>query len=191
MDHRESNGIPLKSTFYFIDYAKVFDCVDHNKLWKILKEMEHQTTLPVSWETCMQVKKQELKSDMELQTGSTLGKEYISCISSPCLFNLYAEYIMQNAGLKESQAGIKIARRNIKQPQICKWNHLNGRKQRGPKLLITVKEESEKAGLKLNIQETKIMVSSPITSWQIDGNSSRFYFLGLQKSLWMVLQLQN
>ena len=68
---------PSKTTFYFIDYAKVFDCVDHNKLWKILKEMEHQTTLPVSWETCMQVKKQELKSDMELQTGSTLGKEYI------------------------------------------------------------------------------------------------------------------
>ena len=69
--------IPEKKNIYFCftDYAKVFDCVDHNKLWKILKEMEHQTTLPVSWETCMQVKKQQLEQNMEQWIGSKLGKE--------------------------------------------------------------------------------------------------------------------
>ena len=66
--------------FCFIDYAKPFDCVDHNKLWKILKEMEYQTTLPASWEICMQVKKQKLELDMEQQTGSKSGKEYINSI---------------------------------------------------------------------------------------------------------------
>ena len=66
--------------FCFIDYAKAFDCMDHNKLWEILKEMEYQTTLPASWETCMQVKKQQLEPDMEPQTGSKLGKEYIKAV---------------------------------------------------------------------------------------------------------------
>ena len=66
--------------FCFIDYAKAFDCVDHNKLWKILKEKEYQTTLPASWEICMQAKKQQLKVDMEQQTGSNLGKEYVKAV---------------------------------------------------------------------------------------------------------------
>ena len=76
---------------------------------------EYQTTLPTFWETCMQVKKQQFKLDMEQQTGSKLGKEYVraGCISSPCLFNFYAEYIMHIARLDEAQAGIKIAGRNI------------------------------------------------------------------------------
>ena len=76
--------------FCFIDYAKGFGCVDHNKMWKILKEMgtpDHLTRLPASWKICMQVKKQQLEPDMEQQTGSKLGKEYIKAIS-PCLFNL-------------------------------------------------------------------------------------------------------
>ena len=64
----------------FVDYAKAFDCVDHNKLWKILQEMGKQTTLPASWETCMQVKKQQLEPDTEQQTGSKLGKEYIKAV---------------------------------------------------------------------------------------------------------------
>ena len=81
---------------------------------KFLKSWEYQATLPASWETCMQVKKQQLEPDMEQQNGSKLGKEvHQGCILSPCLFNLYAEYIMQNAGLDEAQAGIKIAARNI------------------------------------------------------------------------------
>ena len=66
--------------FCFIDYDKVFDCVDHNKLWKILQEREYQTTLPASWEICMQVKKQQLEPDMEQQTGSELGKPYVKAI---------------------------------------------------------------------------------------------------------------
>ena len=93
------------------------------------------------------------------------------------------EYIMQNAGLDEAQAGIKTTGRNSN--QICKWNHPYGRKQRGLKsLLMKVKEESEKADLKLNIQKSKIMASGPITSWQIDGYTvwkvTDFYFLGFK-----------
>ena len=84
--------------------------------WKILKEIGYETTVSASWETCMQVKKQQLELDMKQQTGSKLGKEYIKavyCQLSPCLFNLYAEYIMWNARMYEAQAGIKISRRNI------------------------------------------------------------------------------
>ena len=99
--------------FCFIDYAKAFDCVDHNKLWKILKKMEYQTMLFVSWEICMQVKKQQLKPDMEQQTGSKLGREYNKAHAFTLLFNFYAEYILQNARLDESQAGNKIACGNI------------------------------------------------------------------------------
>ena len=92
------------------------------------------------------------------------------CILSPCLFNLYAEYIIQNAGLNESQAGIKIARRNINNLRYADDNTLMAEsKEELKSLLMRVKEESEKADLKLNIQKTKIMASSPITSWQIDG----------------------
>ena len=78
---------------------------------------EHQTPWPASWETCVQVRKQQWEVDAEQQTGSKLGKEYIKVISSPCLINSYAEYIMQNAGLDEAQAGIKIAGRNINNPR--------------------------------------------------------------------------
>ena len=100
--------------FFFIDYTEAFDCVDHNNLWKVLKRWEHQTTLPASWEICMQVKKQQLELDMEQQTGSKSGKEYVKAVYfHPVYFSLYAEYIIWNVGLDEAQAGIKIARRNI------------------------------------------------------------------------------
>ena len=92
------------------------------------------------------------------------------CILSPRLFNLYAEYIMQNAGLDEAQAGIKIARRNINNLRYTDDTTLMVESEEELKnLLMKVKEESEKAGLKLNIQRTKIIASSPITSQQIDG----------------------
>ena len=92
------------------------------------------------------------------------------CILSPCLFNVYAEYIMQNAGLDEAQAGIKIARRNINNLRYADDTTLMAESEEELKsFLMKVKEESEKADLKLNIQKTKIMASSPITSWQIDG----------------------
>ena len=87
----------------------------HNELWKILKEMGIPDTLPASWEICMQVKKQQLELDMEQWTGSNTGKGVGQwCILSPYLFNLFAEYIMQNAGLDEAQSRIKIAMKNIK-----------------------------------------------------------------------------
>ena len=99
--------------FCFIDYAKAFDCVDHNKLWKILKEMGVQITLLVSWEICIWVKKQQLELDMEQWTGSKLGKEYNKAVYCHFCYLIYAEYITQNSRLDELQAGIKIARRNI------------------------------------------------------------------------------
>ena len=89
---------------------------------------------------------------------------------SPCLFNLYAEYIMRNAGLEEAQAGIKIARRNINNLRYADDTTLLAESEEERKsLLMKVKEESENVGLKLNIQKTKITTSGPITSWQIDG----------------------
>ena len=92
------------------------------------------------------------------------------CILSPCLFNLYAEHIMRNAGLEEAQAGIKIARRNINNLRYAEDTTLmTGNEGELKSLLMKVKEESEKVGLKLNIQKTKIMASGPITSWEIDG----------------------
>ena len=91
------------------------------------------------------------------------------CILSPCLFNLYAEYIMRNAGLDEAQAGNKTARRNVNNLRYTDDTTLMAESDEQESLLMKVKEASEKVGLKLNIQKTKIMASSPITSWQIDG----------------------
>ena len=93
------------------------------------------------------------------------------CILLPCLFNLHAEYIMRNAGLHEAQAGIKISKRNINKLRYADDTTLMEESKELKSLLMKVKEESEKVGLKLNIQKTKIMASSPITSWQIDGET--------------------
>ena len=104
------------------------------------------------------------------------------CIFSPCLFNLYAEYIMGNAGLEEAQAGMKISRRNINNLRYPDDTTLMAESEEELKSLLKVKEESEKVGLKLSIEKTKIMASSPISSWQIDGETveavSDFIFLG-------------
>ena len=103
------------------------------------------------------------------QIGKGVGQ---GCLLSPCLFNLYAEYIMRNAGLEEAQAGIKIAGRNVSNLRYADDTTLMAEnKEELKSLLMKVKEESEKVGLKLNIQKTKIMASSPITSWEIDGET--------------------
>ena len=94
-----------------------------------------------------------------------------SCILSPCLFNFYAEYIMRNAGLGEAQAGIKISGRNINNLRYADDTTLMAESEELKSLLIKVKEEGEKVGLKLNIQKTKIMASGPMTSWEIDGET--------------------
>ena len=113
-----------------------------------------------------------------------IGKGVLQgCILSPCLFNLYAECIMRKAGLEEAKAGIKIARRNINNLRYAEDTTLMAESEEELKsLLMNVKEESEKVGLELNIQETKIMASGPITSWQIDGEIvetvADFIFLG-------------
>ena len=114
----------------------------------------------------MQVKKQQLELDMEQQTGSKLVKEYVKAVYC----HLHAEYIMRNAGLDKVQDRIKIAGRNINNLRYSDDNNLMAESEEELKsLLMNVKEESEKAGLKLNTQKIKIMVSNPITSWQIDG----------------------
>ena len=134
----------------------------------------------------MQVSKQQLELDW-----FQIGKEvHQGCILSPCLFNLYAEYIMRNAGLDEAQTGIKIAGRNINNLRYTDDTTLMAENEEELRsLLMKVKEENEKVGLKLNIQKTKIMPSSPITSWQIDGEKMEtvtdFIFLG-SKILQMV-----
>ena len=163
-------------------YAKAFDCVDHKKLWKILKDMgipDHITRL---------LRNLYAGQEATVRTGHgttdwfQIGKGVCQvCILTPCLFNLYAEYIMRNAGLDEAQAGIKIARRNINNLRYAHDTTLMAESEEELKsLLMKVKEEeSEKVGLKLNIQKTKLMASGPITSWQIDRETvSDFTFLG-------------
>ena len=116
----------------------------------------------------MQAKKQQLELDMEQQTGSKLVKEYVKAVYC----HLHAEYIMRNAGLDKVQDRIKIAGRNINNLRYSDDNNLTAESEEELKsLLMNVKEESEKAGLKLNTQKIKIMVSNPITSWQIDGET--------------------
>jgi hypothetical protein len=122
---------------------------------------------------------------MEKQTGSKSGKEYIKTILSPYLFNLYAEYIMRNAAVDETQAGIKIAGRSVNNLKYADDTSLMAESEEELKsLLMKMNKESEKADLKLNIQKTKIMASSPITFWQIDGEAMEtvtdFIFLGPQ-----------
>ena len=170
--------------FCFIDYTKAFDCMNHNKLWKFFKRWEYHTTLPASWEICMQVKKEQLELDMEQQTGipnweRSMSRPYIVT----WLFNFYAEHIKWNAGLDEAQAGIKIARRNIDNLRYTDDTILMAESQEELRsFLMKVKEEREKVGLKLDIQKTKVMASSPIPSWQIDGETTEtvtyFIFLG-------------
>ena len=144
--------------------------VDHNKLWKVLKEMGTADCL-----TCL-LRNLYAGQEITVRTGHgttgwfQIGKGvHQGCILSLCLFILYAEYIMRNAGLEEAQAGIKTAGRNINNLRYADDTILVAESEEELKsLLMKENEESEKFGLKLNIQKAKIMVSGPITSWQID-----------------------
>ena len=142
----------------------------------------------------MHVRKQQLELDIEYRTTDWFqtGKgECRGCILSLCLFNLYAEYIMRNAGLEEAQAGIKIVKRNIYNLRYADDSTLMAESEEELKsLLMKVKEESEKVGLKFNIQKTKTMASGPISSWQIDGETVETvsdFILGAPKLLQMMI----
>ena len=151
--------------FCFIGYAKTFDCMDHNKLWKILQEMGILGHLP-----CLL---RNLNAGQEATFRTGRGTDWFQIgkgvrqgrVLSPSLFSLYAEYIMRNTGLDEAEAGIKIARRNINNLRYADDTTLVAESEKLKSLLLKVKEESEKVGLKLNIQKTKVMASGPITSW--------------------------
>ena len=163
--------------FCFIDYAKAFDCVYHNKLWKTLKEIGVPDHL-----TCL-LRNLYLSQEATLRTrpGTTdwfkIGKGVRQgCILSPCLFNLYAEYIVWNAGLDEAQAGIKLPGEISITSDTDDTTLMAENKEELKSLLMKVKEESEKAGLNLKIQKTKIMANR----WGNNGNSDRRYFFRLQ-----------
>ena len=157
--------------FCFIDYTRAFDHVDHNKLWKILKEMGMPDHLTCLLQNLYAGQEATVRTGHGTTDWFQIGKGVRQgCVLSPCLFNLYAEYIMRNAGLEETQAGIKIAGRNINNLRYADDTSLMAESEEELKsLLMKVEEERENAGLKLNIHKTKIMESSPITSWQTDG----------------------
>ena len=152
--------------FCFIDYAKAFDYVDHNILWKILKEMGIPDHLTCLLGNLYAGQEATVRTGHGTTDWFQIGKGvHQGCILSPCLFNFYAEYIMRNSGLDEAQARIKIAMRNINNLSYADDTTLTAESKELKSLLMKVKEESEKVGLKLNIQKTKIMASSSISSW--------------------------
>ena len=146
--------------------------MDHNKMWKILKEMgipDHLTCFLRNMYACQEATVRSIYGTTDwFQIGKGVCQ---GCILSPCLLNFYAEYIMRNAEVDESQVGIKIARRNINNLRYADDTTLMAESEELKSLLMKVKGESEKTGLKLNSQKTKIMASGPITSLQIDGET--------------------
>ena len=176
---KKARGFQKNIYFCFIDYANAFDCVDHNKLENSEGDGNiRPPDLPLEKPVC--------RSGSKVRTGHgttdwfQIGKGvHQGCILSPCLFNFCAEYIMRNTGLEEAQAGIKITGRKINNLKYADDTTLMADSEEELKsLLMKVKEVSEKVGLKLNIQKTKIMASGPVTSWQIDGETvAGFIFL--------------
>ena len=166
----KARGFQKNIYFCFIYYVKAFDCVDHNKLRKLLQEMGIPDHL-----TCL-LRNLYAGQEATVRTGhgTTDWFQIRKGVCQGCIlssfFNLYAECIMRNAGLNETQAGIKIARKNINNLRYADDTTVMAESEEELKsLLMKVKKESEKAGLKLSIQKTKIMASGPITSWQKDG----------------------
>ena len=172
MDHQKSKE--FQKNICFIDYAKAFDCVDHNKLWKILQEIGIPDHLTFLLRNLYAGQEATVRTGHGTTDWFQIGKRvHQGCMLSPCLFNLHAENTMRNAGLDEAKAGIRIAKRNINSLRYADDTTLTAESEEKLKsLLRKVKEESEKVGLKLNIQKTKIMASGLISSWQMDGENS-------------------
>ena len=162
MDHRKRE-FEKNISFGFIDYFKAFDCVGRNKPWKMCEELGIPDHL-----TCL-LRNPYAGQEATVRTGQSeptdwfqIGKGVCqSCISSPCLLNLYAEYIMRNTGLDEAQTAIKIAGRNIDNLRYADDTTLMVESEELKSLLLKVKKKSEKVGLKLDIQKTKILASVP------------------------------
>ena len=159
--------------FCFIDYARAFDYVGHNKLWKILEQMGIPEHLTCFLRNLYAGQEATVRTGHGTTDGFHIRKGVCQgCISSPCLFNIYAEYIMRNAGLHEAQAGIQIVGRNINNLRYADDTTLMVESEKLKSLLMKEKEENEKVGLKLIIKKTKIMASGPISSWQINGETT-------------------
>ena len=172
----DSRGKNTGAGCHFLDYAKAFDCVDHNKLWKILKELGIPDHLTCLLRNLYAGQEETVGTGYRKTDWFQIGKGVCQgCILSLCL---YAEYIKQNTGLDEAQTGIKISGRNINNLRYADDTTLMAEIEEELKGFL-MKEESEKVGLKLNIQKTNIMASGPITSWQIDGETvTDFVLLG-------------
>ena len=145
--------------------------MDHNKLWKILKEMGIPDHLTCLLRNLYTGKEAIVRTGHGTADWFQIGKGVCQgCIFPPCLFNLYADYIMRSTRIEEAQSGIKIGRRNVNNLRYADdTNFMAESKEELKSFLMKVKEESEKVGLKQNIQKMKIMASGPITSWRIDG----------------------
>ena len=166
--------------FRFIDYAKTFDCVDHNKLWKIPIEMGILDHLTCLLRNLYARQKATIRTGHRTTDWFQIGKRVRQgCLLSPCLFNLYAEYIIKNTGLNEAQAGIKIVSRNINNLSYADDTTVMAETEEVKSLLMKVRVESEKVRLKLNIQKTKV-VTFMANRWGNSGTSDRLSFLGLQ-----------
>ena len=182
----------LKNIYFcFIDYAKPFDCVDHNKLQKTLKELGIPDHLIFLLRNLYAGQEATVRTELGARDWFQIWKGVCQgYILSPCLFNFYSEYIMWNVRLNEAQAGVKIARRNINNLRYADdTTRMAESKEELKSLLMKVKENSEKTGLKLNILKTNIMASGPVASWQMDGEQWKQWqtlFSWAPKSLQMV-----
>ena len=169
LDHQKSKRVPEKHLVLLYRLCQTLDCVDHKKLWKILKEMGIPDYLTCLLRNLYAGQEATVRIGHGTTDWFQIGKGVCQgCILSPCLFNFYAEYIMRNTRLEEAQAGIKIAGRNINNLRYADDTTLMAESEELKSLLMEVKQEGEKGDLKLNIQKTKIMASGPITSRQIE-----------------------
>ena len=186
LDHWKSKRVPEKTSLSALLTMPKPLTMWITTNWKILKEMGIPDHLTCLWRNLYAGQETTVRTRCGTTDWFQIGKGiHQGCILSPCLFNLYVEYIMWNARLDETQAGIKITGRNINSLRYADdITFLAEREEELKSLLMKVKEESETAGLKLNIPKMKIMASSPITSWQMDGETvetvTEFCFPGLQ-----------